>query len=48
MAASEVGSEEQVGADTLEYGRDMAGDTEAGEDFDGRGKRAAEEVGFAS
>ncbi|RVW28979.1 LINE-1 reverse transcriptase-like [Vitis vinifera] len=41
-------SEEQVGADTVEYGRGMAGGTEAGEDVDGKGKGAAEEVGFAS
>ncbi|RVX07796.1 putative ribonuclease H protein [Vitis vinifera] len=48
MAAGEVDSEEQVGADTVEYGRGMAGGTEAGEDVDGKGKGAAEEVGFTS
>ncbi|RVW76027.1 hypothetical protein CK203_055303 [Vitis vinifera] len=48
MAAGEVDSEEQVGADTVEYGRGMVGGTEAGEDVDGKGKGAAEEVGFTS
>lgn len=48
MAAVEVGSEEQMGADTVEYGQGMAGGTEAGEDIDGKGKGAAEEVGFVS
>ena len=48
MEAGEKGSDEQVGADTVGHGRDMARGTEAGEEFDGKGKGAVENMGVVS
>lgn len=48
VEAVEVGSEEQMGAASVEYGLGMAGGTEAGKGYDGKGKRVVEEMGGAS
>ena len=45
MKVVEAGSDEQMGANTVEYGLGMAGGTKAGEEYDGKGKRTVEETG---
>lgn len=45
IEAVEVGSDEQVGVDSMEHGMGIAGGTEASEEYDGKGKRAIEETG---
>lgn len=45
MEAGEMGRDEQVGVDSVEYGLGMTGGTKTGEGIDGNGKKIVEVSG---